>query len=142
HLLLRKYTSEQIIKAALVYQCIIGLLMLLGIWLQWFNVIALIFLMFIFLTGHGLNSPNTAALSLEPFSKNAGSAAALMGSFRLGMAGLVSALVSIFHTGSALPMISIMASCALGGILVLFIKNNHFDFFQKKHQKKKAEMVY
>ncbi len=46
----------------------------------------------------------------------------MMGFVRLGMAGLVSALVSVFHTGTALPMVSIMAACAVGALLFLGIK--------------------
>lgn len=80
HLLLRRFSSEQIIRVSLIYQSIVGVTMMLGVWLQWLDVYTLILFMFIFLTGHGLNSPNTAALSLEPFSKNAGSASAMMGS--------------------------------------------------------------
>lgn len=119
HILLRKYTSEQIINVSLIYQSVVGVVMLLGVWLQWFDVYFLIFLMFVFLTGHGLNSPNTAALSLAPFTKNAGSASAMMGSMRMAMGGLVSAMVSVFHTGTALPMVGMMASCALVGIFIL-----------------------
>jgi DHA1 family bicyclomycin/chloramphenicol resistance-like MFS transporter len=119
HILLRKFTSEQIIKVSLLYQSVVGLIMILGVWMQWLDVYSLICLMFIFLTGHGLNSPNTAALSLEPFSKNAGSASAMMGSVRMAMGGITSAMVSIFHTGTALPMVAMMAACALVGVVIL-----------------------
>lgn len=142
HLLLRKYTSEQIINVALMYQSMIGFVMMLGVWLQWFDVYTLIFLMFIFLTGHGLNSPNSAALSLEPFFKNAGSAAAMMGSTRMAMGGVVSALVSVFHTGTAVPMVTVMASCSIGGILILGIIHYHPRFFSKNAQKRRAEMAH
>src|SRR5690554_2550704 len=129
HVLLKKYTSEQIISVSLMYQSVVGVIMLLGVWLLWFDVYFLIFLMFVFLTGHGLNSPNTAALSLAPFTKNAGSASAMMGSLRMAMGGLASAMVSIFHTGTALPMVGMMAGCALVGILILnlerFTKEAH-----------------
>ncbi len=119
HLLLKKFSSEQIIRVSLLYQSIVGLAMIVGVWMQWLDVYSLICLMFIFLTGHGLNSPNTAALSLEPFSKNAGSASAMMGSVRMAMGGITSALVSIFHTGTALPMVTLMAACALVGSFLL-----------------------
>ncbi len=75
--------------------------------------------MFLFLTAHGLNSPNTAALSLAPFSRNAGSAAALLGSMRMGMGGVVSAVISFFHDGTALPMVVGMAACAAAGFIIL-----------------------
>ncbi|HLT08587.1 MAG TPA: Bcr/CflA family multidrug efflux MFS transporter [Cyclobacteriaceae bacterium] len=119
HLLLKRFSSEQIIRVSLLYQSVVGMAMVIGVWMQWLNVYSLIFLMFIFLTGHGLNSPNTAALSLEPFSKNAGSASAMMGSVRMAMGGLASAMVSIFHTGTALPMVMMMAACAVVGALIL-----------------------
>ena len=119
HFLLRKFSSEQIIKVSLIYQSVVGLIMILGVWMQWLNVYSLICLMFIFLTGHGLNSPNTAALSLAPFSKNAGSASAMMGSVRMAMGGITSAIVSVFHTGTALPMVAMMAACALLGTVIL-----------------------
>jgi DHA1 family bicyclomycin/chloramphenicol resistance-like MFS transporter len=77
--------------------------------------------MFIFLTGQGLVNPNAAALSLAPFSRNAGSAAALMGSFRMTMGGLASAGVSLLHNNTALPMVGMMALCAISGLLLLFL---------------------
>jgi DHA1 family bicyclomycin/chloramphenicol resistance-like MFS transporter len=141
HLLLRKYTSEQIINVGLVYQCTIGLIMIVGIWFQWFDVYILIFLMFIFLTGHGLNSPNTAALSLEPFSRNAGSAAAIMGSLRMGMGGVASAMVSILHTGTAFPMVAMMACCSMGGILVLGVARYNLRSHLKVQEKLQTEMA-
>jgi DHA1 family bicyclomycin/chloramphenicol resistance-like MFS transporter len=142
HLLLRKFSSEQIIKVALIYQCVIGICMFLGIWFQWLDVYTLIILMFIFLTGHGLNSPNAAALTLEPFDKNAGSAAAMMGSMRMAMGGAVSALVSFLHSGTAVPMVTIMAGCSIGGILVLAMRRYHPKFLSKISQKRRAELAH
>ena len=141
HILLRKYTSKQIIRVSLAYQSVVGVIMILGVWLQWLDVVALIFLMFIFLTGHGLNSPNTAALSLAPFSKNTGSASAMMGSMRMAMAGVVSALVSIVHTGTALPMVFMMAGCALAGILVLWMERYFPGLAAKPLQEQPAEAM-
>ena len=75
--------------------------------------------MFLFLTAHGLNSPNTAALSLAPFSRNAGSAAALLGSARMAIGGVISGIISMFHTGTAMPMVIGMATCSLAGFIIL-----------------------
>lgn len=119
HLLLRKYQSQQIINFSMHYQVFTGLLLVVGIYAQLLNVYTLVGLMFLFLTAHGLNSPNTAALSLEPFSRNAGSAAALLGSMRMAMGGVVSAIISFFHNGTALPMVIGMAACALAGFIIL-----------------------
>lgn len=119
HILLRKYTSQQIINFSLHYQVITALVLVMGVYLSWFNLYSLIALMFIFLSAHGLNNPNTAALAMEPFSKNAGSASAMLGSMRMAMGGVVTMVVSLFHANSALPMVAGMAICALGGFIVL-----------------------
>lgn len=119
HYLLRKYKSQQIIHFSLHYQVFTGLLLILGIYAQWLNIYTLVGLMFLFLTAHGLNSPNTAALSLAPFSRNAGSASALLGSMRMAMGGVVSAIISLFHNGTAMPMVMGMAACALAGFIIL-----------------------
>ena len=119
HILLRKYKSQQIIHFSLHYQVFTGLPLILGIYAQILNVYTLVGLMFLFLTAHGLNSPNTAALSLAPFSRNAGSASALLGSMRMAMGGVVSAIISLFHNGTAMPMVMGMAACALAGFIIL-----------------------
>lgn len=134
HILLKRFSSQQVIKVALTYQTIIGFIMIIGVWNNWLNVFSLIGLMFIFLTGHGLSNPNAAALTLAPFSRNAGSAAALMGSARMAMGGLVSAAVSIFHNGTANPMVIMMSFCAVGGLLTLILDSS----LKKNARKRKA----
>jgi DHA1 family bicyclomycin/chloramphenicol resistance-like MFS transporter len=121
HFLLKRFTSQQVILVTLLYQSLAGLVMVYGTWAGWYGKIELIALMFVFLTGQGLTNPNAAALSLAPFSRLAGSASALMGSFRMGMGGLTSAAVSLLHNGTALPMVGVMTLCAVGGLMVLLI---------------------
>ena len=141
HILLRRFSSEQIIRFSLGYQTLIGLVMILGVWLGWFGVFGLVMLMFVFLTGHGLNSPNTAALSLEPFSRNAGSAAAMRGSARMAMGGIVSAIVSVAHTGTALPMVAMMAGCAVIGMVLLRWGPHHSSIHPTGEEKRQPEMA-
>lgn len=121
HLLLRKYRSHQIIQASLIYQTCIGIVLISGTWFLWFNKIELIVFIALFLAGHGLTNPNSTALALAPFSRLTGSAASLSGSFRMGMGGLASALVSIFHNGTAMPMVAIMVLCIVGGLIILLV---------------------
>jgi MFS transporter, DHA1 family, multidrug resistance protein len=128
HFLLKRYKSEQVILVTLIYQTVTGLVMAYGTWAGWYGKIELIALMFVFLTGQGLTNPNAAALSLAPFSRLAGSASALMGSLRMGMGGLTSAAVSLLHNGTALPMVGVMALCALGGLVLLLIGNRRTRF--------------
>jgi MFS transporter, DHA1 family, multidrug resistance protein len=121
HFLLKRFQSEQVIFTTLLYQTLVGLVLVYGTWAGWYGKIELIALMFVFLTGQGLTNPNASALSLAPFSRLAGSASALMGSFRMAMGGLTSAAVSLLHNGTALPMVGVMMLCALGGLVVLLI---------------------
>ncbi|GAA4300762.1 Bcr/CflA family multidrug efflux MFS transporter [Nibribacter koreensis] len=124
HLFLRKYTSEQIIKAGLLYQTFIGALLVYGVYADWYSITSLLVMLFLFLSGQGLTSPNSSALSLAPFSRHAGSAAALMGSLRMGVGALVSAAVSLLHNGTALPMVLVMALCTVTGLVILLLGGN------------------
>lgn len=120
-LLLRRFTSEQLIKIALTGQTIIGTLLVIGTIGGWYNQYSLILLLFLFLCGQGLNVPNSSALSLAPFAKQAGSASALMGSTRMGIGALASATVSFLHNGTTLPMVGVMAFCAATGLAILLL---------------------
>ncbi len=57
------------------------------------------------------------------FSKNAGSASALMGFFQLMCGAVLSAMVGVFEDGSALPLVAIMALCVVTATLILYIGN-------------------
>ncbi|MDJ1506665.1 multidrug effflux MFS transporter [Xanthocytophaga agilis] len=119
HILLRRFKSEQLIATALIGQVIIGAIMITGVSYNLFGKYELIGLLFLFLTGQGIINPNTSALSLAPFARQAGTAAALMGSFRMAMGGLVSAGVSVMHNNTAFPMVLMMALCAFCGLGIL-----------------------
>src|SRR5687767_14365503 len=91
HILLNRFTSQQLVKYTLRFQLVLGIILVAGVWFDWFSMIGLIAMTFLFLAGQGLTGPNSTALSLAPFTKNTGSAAALLGSFRMAMGGLASA---------------------------------------------------
>ncbi|GAB3919154.1 multidrug effflux MFS transporter [Larkinella terrae] len=132
HILLKRFRSEQIIQVTLTYQSIIGLLMLWGTWAGWFGPYGLIAMLFLFLAGQGLTGPNASALSLAPFSRHAGSAAALMGSFRMGVGALVSAAVSVFHNHTAIPMVGTMTVCVVSGLAIFLTGNRVIQYRNKK----------
>lgn len=134
HILLKKYKSEQLIKVTLWYQSIIGVLLVVGTYYDWYGLFSLIALMFVFLTGQGLTGPNTAALSLAPFPNHAGSASALMGSWRLGAGGIITALVSLFYNQTALPMVGMMSVCAVISLLLLYAGNSTVKYRERKQK--------
>ena len=119
--LLKNYSSEQIIKMALSCQSIIGVAMVLITFFGWNDVFITIFLLFIFLSSQGFIFPNASALSLASFGHNAGSASALMGAIQMGIGAGTSALVSVLQNHTALPMTAVMACCAITALSVFLM---------------------
>ena len=118
-LMLRKYTSEQIIRIALLCQSIAGITLFIGTIFHFVGLFSSIFLIFIFLSCQGFTFPNSSALSMAPFTVNAGRASALMGAIQLGVGAFTSAVVSFLHNETAIPMTGVMAACAVLSFLVL-----------------------
>ena len=118
-ILLRKYTSEQIIRVTLFCQCLAGIALVLGTWFNLLGLYSTIFLIWVFLSTQGFAFPNSSALSLAPFSKNAGTASALMGAVQLGIGAVTTALVSILNDNTAMPMAAVMCACAVCSFVVL-----------------------
>ncbi|MEO7960004.1 MAG: Bcr/CflA family multidrug efflux MFS transporter [Ginsengibacter sp.] len=117
--LLKKYSSEQIIRIALFLQVVAGISLFAGSMLHLAGLFTSIFLIFIFLSCQGFIFPNSTALSIAPFTTNAGRASALMGAIQLGIGAFTSALVSILHNQTALPMAGVMAACAICSFIIL-----------------------
>ncbi|MFB3386943.1 multidrug effflux MFS transporter [Flavobacterium sp. LAR06] len=120
-LLLKRFSSEQMILAALVSQSIISIVFLL---LSVNNLLGLyetIAMLFLFLGCLGISNPNTAGLTMAPFAKNAGSASALMGAIQLGLGALASFAVGVFVKDSVAPMVLIMTVTTLIALVVLNI---------------------
>jgi DHA1 family bicyclomycin/chloramphenicol resistance-like MFS transporter len=117
--LLKWYSSEKLIFGALLTQTVI-VLVFLGLAVN--NLLGLydtIGMLFLFLACLGISNPNTAGLTLAPFSKNAGSASALMGAIQLGLGAVASFAVGIFVKAAILPMVIIMAVSTIVALGVL-----------------------
>ena len=117
--LLKKYTSEQISVVTLSLQTIIGILLVSGTALQLLNLYSTIVLMAMFLSCQGFSFPNSSALSMAPFTKNAGVASALMGALQMGFGALAAAMVGLSNATNAFPLTAIMASCTCTALMVL-----------------------
>jgi MFS transporter, DHA1 family, multidrug resistance protein len=119
--LLRKYKSSEIIPVALFFQALAGLSLFIGSYTGILGLVGTILLILVYLSCQGFTFPNSSALSMAPFAKNAGSASALMGGIQMGLGALMSALVSVLHNGTALPMTGVMAACAVSSYIILKI---------------------
>ncbi len=73
-------------------------------------LLGLVFVSFGFL---GLVVPTTSVLALEEHGRIAGTASALLGTFQMVTGAIVMAVISLFVDGTAVPMVSGIAACAV-----------------------------
>jgi DHA1 family bicyclomycin/chloramphenicol resistance-like MFS transporter len=140
--MLKRFTSEQIIRIALFCQTITGMLLFFGNFYHLLGLFSTIALILVFLSCQGFTFPNSSALSMAPFEKNAGSASALMGAIQLGIGALTSGLVSVLQNNNALAMSGVMACCALlSFIVLLFGRKVIYKTNARAVQEESAEMM-
>ena len=119
--ILKKYSSVQVVRMALIIQSLIGVLLFAGSAFQVLNLAGTVVLIFLFLSCQGFNFPNAAALSMAPFSKEAGSASALMGAMQMGAGALAAATVGMLNAHTAMPMTGVMALCSGLALLIILM---------------------
>lgn len=120
-LLLKRFSSQQLIGTLQLVQAGVTIIALSGAILGWLSLLPTCILLFCFLSLQGIIFPNASALSIAPFSGNAGSASALLGAFQMGSGALASAAVSLFSNHSALPMMSVIALCSCTSLVILMV---------------------
>ncbi|MNK03460.1 Bicyclomycin resistance protein [compost metagenome] len=119
--ILRWFSSKKIVFWALTLQCIFSVLFLLAAVYNLLNLYTTIAFIALFLGCLGFINPNASALSLAPFTKNAGSASALMGALQMGLGALASAAISMFAADVVWPMPAVMTVAALLALICLLI---------------------
>ena len=119
--ILRSFSSKKIVFWALTLQCIFSVLFLLAAVYNLLNLYTTIAFIALFLGCLGFINPNASALSLAPFTKNAGSASALMGALQMGLGALASAAISMFAADVVWPMPAVMTVAALLALICLLI---------------------
>lgn len=112
-LLLRRLSSQRIFFHALLFQVFAGLVLFAGTRLHVIGLSAMLVLFFFFLLSVGLTTPNAAALGLAPFSKEAGSASALLGFLQAGTGSLISTGIGVLGASAIVPLMVGTACVAL-----------------------------
>jgi DHA1 family bicyclomycin/chloramphenicol resistance-like MFS transporter len=120
-LLLRRFTSETLFFALVTAQVVVGLVFLAGTMMGGYGLAATLVLLFAFLSCVGITNPNASALAIGPFTKNAGSASALLGFFQLGIGAVISMGISAGTPDDSRPIIAILALTALVGLIILLV---------------------
>jgi len=111
--ILKWFSSKTIVTWALLAQCIFSIIFLVFALNDWLNLYLTLVFIALFLSCLGFINPNAAALALAPFTKNAGSASALMGALQMGLGALASVMVSLFSKDSVIPMPLVMTAAAV-----------------------------
>lgn len=117
--LLKRHSAQQLLFWGLAGQALTGVVFFIGAAFSGLNIHVTVFLFFLFISFMGLINPNAGALALAPFSKNAGSASALMGFLQMGLGAAASMTVGLFVLRSTLPIIALMATTSVLGFIIL-----------------------
>ena len=128
NLLLRRFSSEQIIKTTLLLQTLTATVLLAGTLMDWLGLEGIIICIFIFLSCQGFSFPNSSALSMAPFTREAGSASALLGALQMALGAFASAAVGFFNNGTAVPLAAVIWTCAVLALMVLFLGRRQIRF--------------
>lgn len=105
-------------------QGVVAIIFLAGAIQQWYGLTAVLVLLFVLLSCCGVTYPNAAALCMAPFSKNAGTASALLGFIQIGLGGLISASVGMLPLQEITAMATIMATTVFIALVILLSAKN------------------
>lgn len=119
-LVMRRYKSEQITKVAVWAQVLIGVVFVVASVSGWLGLWGTLAFIFLALCCLGFISSNASALALAPFTRNAGSASAVMGAIQLGLGALTSAAIGVFKSPTSVPLATIMAVSSILAAIILF----------------------
>jgi DHA1 family bicyclomycin/chloramphenicol resistance-like MFS transporter len=126
-LLIKKYKSEKLFAVALIAQVINGVVFLFFALNGWLNLYSTLFFFFIALTCVGILNPNANALALAPFTKNIGSASALIGCLQIGVAAMASGGVGLSHATNILPIMILLSGTSIVALTILLMGRKKLD---------------
>jgi DHA1 family bicyclomycin/chloramphenicol resistance-like MFS transporter len=119
--LIKRFSSDKIFRVALMCQVITGFLFLFMVWNGWLEFYSTVGIFFILLSCLGIINPNGSALALAPFTRNVGSASALLGCTQIGVAALASSGVGIFNSHDTIPIVGLMVFTSSIALSILMI---------------------
>jgi MFS transporter, DHA1 family, multidrug resistance protein len=115
----RRHEDRKIFRIAVICQNAVMMVILVGTACGWYGLSANIVLLLMYLPFCGIAYPNAAAIALAPFSKNVGSASALLGLLQMGVGALAATGVGLLNASTALPIFAVMALTAAVGLAIV-----------------------
>lgn len=117
YLLRRGYAMLHILRIAILLPALVSSCLLAAELLGFNSLILLLIGFFSYIASLGFISPNAGAAAMANHGHQAGTASALMGVLQFGLASIVGGTLGIWHSHSALPILTLMTVCGVGGLL-------------------------
>ncbi len=114
--LVRRFEPLALLKAANLTQACAGLALLLAAVFGIGGIWGIILPLFVYVSCIGFILPNSTALAMAPFGRNAGAASALLGTIQFTIAALTSTTMGIIHYASPFPMSAMIAVCGIASV--------------------------
>lgn len=124
-LLAKRLSGRTIFKYAIIMEVFFGLTFLTGTIFGVFGLTGTVAMLFFILLSAGISYPNAASLALEPFTKNIGSASAMLGCLQLGIGALTSAGVGLLEIKGSLPTAAVICISAVIALSILLFAERH-----------------
>jgi DHA1 family bicyclomycin/chloramphenicol resistance-like MFS transporter len=115
----RRFEDHKVFRLAVICQNVIMLIIVVGTYNGWYGLAGNIVLLLLYLPFCGIAYPNAAAIALAPFSKNVGSASAVLGFLQMGIGAFASTGVGLLNATSSLGVFIVMAATAFIGLVIL-----------------------
>jgi DHA1 family bicyclomycin/chloramphenicol resistance-like MFS transporter len=106
---LRKMSSAEVLGKVLWVPSTLTVLVLVAVLAGYSPLWLLLLSFFAYLSCYGFVSPNTSGIALAQQGKQAGTASALMGTLQFALGMVAGVVMSMWHDGSALPLVTMMA---------------------------------
>jgi DHA1 family bicyclomycin/chloramphenicol resistance-like MFS transporter len=119
HWLVKRFGSRRIFYTILLVEVFVSAIFFAGSATNSFGLVVTCIFLFILLACAGIAAPNASALAIEPFSKNIGSAVALLGFLQEGLGAIVSVSLGLLNGRGTFPTALVTFSAAALGLLIL-----------------------
>ena len=116
--LVRRFSSDAIIKKVLIVQVVSGLLLFAGTMSGVLQLYGVAVLLFIYVSSVGCLFPNITAMAMAPHGVRAGSASALIGVIQFAMAAVSATLIGATDSGAATPVATLIAVCGVSAAIL------------------------
>ena len=116
--LVRRFSSDAIIRQVLAIQVVSGISLFVGAWFGFLQLYGVAALLFVYVASVGCLFPNITAMAMAPHGARAGSASALIGVIQFMLAAGSASLIGAANSGAAIPVATLIAICSVSAVVL------------------------